>query len=135
MISLDSGRIYAGKIVPKLSLQKSSAKKKLLNEIKIHKSLDHPNIVKFERFFEDINNVYILLEVCKSQTMMELLKSRKRLTECEVRYYMLQLIQTIRYLHQKNVIHRDLKLGNLFLGDSMNIKIGYANLLFFLLIL
>ena len=41
----------------------------LLNEIKIHKSLDHANIVHFERFFEDKTNVYILLEVCPSQVL------------------------------------------------------------------
>lgn len=56
--------------------------------------------------------------------MMELVKRRKRLTEAETQYYMWQLLNVTEYLHQNNVIHRDLKLGNLFLDDKMNIKVG-----------
>lgn len=56
--------------------------------------------------------------------MMELIKRRKRLSEPEVRYYMLQLVRTIRHLHKHQVIHRDLKLGNLFLNESLDIKLG-----------
>jgi serine/threonine protein kinase len=57
-------------------------------EIKIHKALRHPNIVRFEHFFEDSENVYILLEYCENQTFYELMKRRKRLTEIEVRCYL-----------------------------------------------
>lgn len=35
-----------------------------MSEIKIHRSLRHENIVAFEHFFEDSENVYILLEIC-----------------------------------------------------------------------
>ena len=37
---------------------------------------------------------------------------------------MLQILYGIKYLHDHRVIHRDLKLGNLFLSDKMEIKIG-----------
>lgn len=40
---------------------------KLASEIKIHQSLDNPNVVKFINVFEDRKNVYILLEYCKNQ--------------------------------------------------------------------
>jgi polo-like kinase 1 len=55
-----------------------------MSEIKIHKSLKHENVVTFEHFFEDSENVYILLELCTNQTTNELIKRRKRLTEFEV---------------------------------------------------
>lgn len=35
-----------------------------------------------------------------------------------------QILQGTSYLHQQNIIHRDLKLGNLFLNDEMEVKIG-----------
>jgi serine/threonine protein kinase len=55
--------------------------------------------------------------------MMELIKKRQRLTEPEVRYYLYQIIDAVKYMHANKVIHRDLKLGNLFLKD-MQVKIG-----------
>jgi polo-like kinase 1 len=75
----DTKKISAAKLVTKASLVKSRAKQKLISEIKIHKSLHHPNIVSFEHYFEDSENVYILLEMCHNQSMNELIKRRKRL--------------------------------------------------------
>lgn len=124
LISFDSSRVYAGKIIPKTSLVKPSAKRKLLNEIKIHREICHPNVVKFERFFEDSNNVCILLELCAKNSLMELVKKRKRLTEPETQYYMWNLVQVMKHLHGLNIIHRDLKLGNLFLSGNMELKVG-----------
>jgi len=54
----------AAKVIPKASLTKNRAKQKLMSEIKIHKSIHHTNVVGFEHFFEDSENVYILLELC-----------------------------------------------------------------------
>ena len=111
----ENNKIFAAKVVAKSGLVKSRAKQKLISEIKIHKSLHHPQIVAFEHYFEDTENVYILLEMCQNQTLNELLKRRKRLTEIEVQCYVVQLIKALKYLHSHRVIHRDLKLGNLFL--------------------
>lgn len=49
--------------------------------------------------------------------MVELLKRRTRLEECEVRYYLLQLVAAVRHMHARGIIHRDLKLGNIFLDQ------------------
>jgi serine/threonine protein kinase len=56
--------------------------------------------------------------------MNELIKRRKRLTEPEVKYYLRQLVESVQYMHSLNVIHRDLKLGNLFLDKNLRIKVG-----------
>ena len=53
-----------------------------------------------------------------------MLKLRKTFTEPEVRYFMKQIIEGVRYLHSHCVLHRDLKLGNMFLTDDMGVKIG-----------
>lgn len=58
------------------------------------------------------------------QSLLELHKRRKAVTEPEARYYMTQLLKGVHYLHNKRVIHRDLKLGNIFLNDDMEVKIG-----------
>jgi len=55
---------------------------------------------------------------------MEMIRRRKRLSEPEARLLSLQLLDALRYMHTNKVIHRDLKLGNLFLDSSMEIKVG-----------
>ena len=56
--------------------------------------------------------------------MSELLKRRRRVAEVEVRCYISQLIIAIKYMHGQLVIHRDLKLGNLFLDSELRVKVG-----------
>ena len=120
----DNNKHFAAKVINKENLKQPRQKQKLLIEIKIHKSLHHNQVVAFEHYFEDKENVYILLELCYHQTLNELLKRRKTLSELEVQCYMIQLIKGLQYLHSHKIIHRDLKLGNLFLTDKMELKIG-----------
>jgi len=122
--SLETKKLTAAKIIAKSTLTKTRARQKLISEIKIHKSLRHANVVGFEHVFEDQENVYILLELCTNQSLHDLIKRRKRLTEVEVQCYVAQMISALKYLHSHRVIHRDLKLGNLFLNDKMELKMG-----------
>lgn len=120
----ETGAISAAKVVVKASVVKSRAKQKLMSEIKIHRSIRHQYVVQFQHFFEDSDNVYILLELCHNQSMNELLRRRKRLHELEVMCYSAQIINALKYLHAHRIIHRDLKLGNLFINDKMEVKLG-----------
>ena len=124
LLDEETHKSYAVKIIKKTSLIKSRTKQKLISEIKIHKSLNHENIVKFEHYFEDAENVYILLELCYNQTLHELIKRRKKLTELEAQYYVFYIVKTLQYLHSLKIIHRDLKLANIFLTENMQIKLG-----------
>lgn len=124
IIDVQTQNVFAGKIVSKKLMIKHNQKEKMSQEISIHKSLNHTNIVKFFSFFDDADNVYIVLELCKSRSMMELHKRRKVITDYECRYYIYQIVQGVKYLHDNRIIHRDLKLGNLFLNDDLHVKIG-----------
>ncbi|ELT98162.1 hypothetical protein CAPTEDRAFT_160517 [Capitella teleta] len=117
-------KIYAGKIVAKTLLTKPHQREKMTQEINIHRGVNHKHIVGFHGFFEDEDNVYILLELCRRRSLMELHKRRRNITEPECRYFVHQIVSACDYLHRNNIIHRDLKLGNLFLNDEMEIKIG-----------
>lgn len=121
---MNTKNIFAGKIVPKTLLKKQNQKDKMSQEISLHRSINHTNVVKFFSFFEDKDFVYIVLELCRRRSLMELHKRRKAVTEPETRYYMKQIVLGVQYLHNHKIIHRDLKLGNLFLTDEMEIKIG-----------
>ena len=124
LICKENSKVFAAKMISRSSITTERQRQKLLTEIKIHKSLHHQHIVSFEHVFEDNTNVYILLELCQNQTLNELFQRRQKLTEIEVQCYMVHLIKALKYLHSHRIIHRDLKLGNLFLNDKMELKVG-----------
>ena len=55
---------------------------------------------------------------------MDMVKQRGCLSLPEVRRFTIQLCGAIKYMHGRNIIHRDLKMGNIFLDQNLNIKIG-----------
>ncbi|ORC87833.1 protein kinase [Trypanosoma theileri] len=118
------GESYALKVIDRAILQKTKTLQKLHSEISIHRRMKHKNIVNFIRTFQDDWNVYILLEKCSNQTLMEISKRRARFTVPETQYIMLQSLAAIQYMHDQSVIHRDLKLGNMMMDADMNVKIG-----------
>ena len=97
---------------------------RVLSEIKIHRTLKNKYICKYEHSFEDNQAIYIIMEFCERKSLDDFLKTRKYFTEYETRYYMFQVLQGLKYLRRKKVIHRDLTLGNLFLKDYKTVKIG-----------
>jgi len=119
-----TGEIMAGKIVPKSLLLKSHQKEKMAQEIRLHTAVSNHYLVKLFSYFEDSNFVYIILELCRKRSLMELHKRRKAITEPETRYFMNHILRGVLYLHDNKIIHRDLKLGNVFLNDNMECKIG-----------
>merc|ERR1719382_648176 len=123
---METKDVFAAKIVAKASIAKPRAMAKLRSEIAIHRSLDHEKVVKFYDYFEDADFVYIILELCPGQTLNEFMRKRpcKRLSEPEAMFYVYDLIIALKYLHRRRVIHRDLKLGNLFLDADVRLKVG-----------
>ncbi|RYC62205.1 hypothetical protein CHU98_g4003 [Xylaria longipes] len=113
---------YALKIVR--SKMPSKMEQKFQTELQIHSKMRHQNIVHFLRAFSFDSCTYLVLELCPNGSLMDMVKRRKGLTEPEVRFYSIQIAGAIKYMHAKGIIHRDLKMGNIFLDRYMNAKIG-----------
>ncbi|KAI9835742.1 MAG: hypothetical protein M1819_001920 [Sarea resinae] len=118
-----TGHLFALKIV-KAKLSAKKAEEKFRTELQIHSKMHHPNIVEFYRAFTYEESTYLVLELCPNGSIMDMVRRRKFLTPPEIRRYTIQLCGAIKYMHHRNVIHRDLKMGNLFLDADMNLKIG-----------
>ncbi|KAF9585245.1 Cell cycle serine/threonine-protein kinase cdc5/MSD2, partial [Lunasporangiospora selenospora] len=108
-----NNRGYAVKVIQKADLLSFKTKQKLFTEIKIHQGMVNDFIVKYYNCFED-----------DDLTLMELIRARKRLTEPEVRFYMKEIVSGCAYMHSRQVVHRDLKLGNIFLTEELHVRIG-----------
>lgn len=94
------------------------------NEIKWLRTSNHENIVKFFAQTADIHNIFIIMEFCKYGSLKLLQQERIQITEHECRYFMKNIFSGLEYLHNKQIIHRDLKLANIFLYDNLKAKIG-----------
>ncbi|KAJ8305645.1 hypothetical protein KUTeg_016190 [Tegillarca granosa] len=124
LLDLNTNKIYAGKIIAKTRISKPHQRQKIIREVELQKTLHHKHVVEFHSYFEDDENVYIVLENCSRKSLVHMLKQRKTLTEPEVRYYLKALVEGVGHIHKHNIIHRDLKLGNMLINDSMELKIA-----------
>lgn len=124
LTNIETNNVYAVKMIQKSALTQSLRRYRVFSEIRIHKSLQHQNIVRLERVFEDDEAIYIVLELCSNQSLNDLIKRRKRLTEIEVQCYLLQIISALKYMHSRRVIHRGLRPSDTLLSDNMEIKVG-----------
>ncbi|KAH8692450.1 kinase-like domain-containing protein [Phaeosphaeriaceae sp. PMI808] len=98
--------------------------KKFVTELQLHSKLLHPNIVQFHQAFSFQSSTYVVLEICSNRSLSDWLKVRSYLSMPEIRRCIIQTCGGMKYLHMRNIVHRDIKAGNLFLDSEMNIKIG-----------
>ncbi|KAH0832794.1 serine/threonine-protein kinase SAPK2 [Fonsecaea pedrosoi] len=115
--------VFALKVV-KAKVEQKKMMEKFRTELQIHAKMHHPNIVEFLRAFTIDEHTYVVLQMCPNGSLTEMVKARSCLSLPEVRRYMIQICGGVKYMHKRSVIHRDLKMGNIFLDARMNIKIG-----------
>jgi serine/threonine protein kinase len=85
----------------------------LMEEIKVHKQLEHPNIVKCYEIIEKPNYYYFVLEHCPHGTLDAFIKKHEKLKESVTIGIIEQIIAGYKYLLQMKVLHRDLKPPNI----------------------
>ncbi|KAM4640763.1 serine/threonine-protein kinase PLK3 [Discoglossus pictus] len=124
MTEVATNKTYAVKVIPHSRVSKPHQRDKIVNEIELHRELHHKHVVKFSHHFEDSENIYIFLEICSRKSLAHIWKARHTLLEPEVRYYLKHIISGLKYLHLRGILHRDLKLGNFFINENMELKVG-----------
>jgi serine/threonine protein kinase len=113
-----SGEDVAIKVIQKSLIKSSNSSARVVNEIKIHAQLHHPKIVRLRDYFEDKENVYMVLALCAGGNLYRYLKINGPLNEEAAATLVEQILRTLQYLHGIGVVHRDLKLSNILLDHK-----------------
>ncbi|KAK3549180.1 hypothetical protein QTP70_034099 [Hemibagrus guttatus] len=114
----DSREAVAVKVVSKKSLNKSSMEN-LLTEIEILKTVRHPHIVQLKDFQWDSENIYLILEWCSGGDLSRFIRSRRILPERVARLFLQQIACALKFLHERNISHLDLKPQNILLSGNV----------------
>ena len=98
----------------------------IINQINILKKLSHPNIVKIHEFYSNKKYYQIITEYCKKGELFKYIK--RSFTEKQLAVIFYQILSGLNYLHEKNVIHKNIKLKNIMVlqkEEDINSKEEY----------
>ena len=129
---LEDNKIYAMKRV-KIGRLGKKEKDNSFNEVRLLASLDHKNIIGYkEAFFDDRSKTLnIVMEYADGGDLSTKIKEYKRrniyFEEEKIWSTLIQILEGLNYLHNSNIIHRDLKSANIFLTKNGGVKIGDLN--------
>ena len=113
----ETNMILALKRIEKAKVKKFNMLKQVIDEMKIHLVLNHPNIIKFFGVFDDHENVYLILESINTGTLFDRLNEKEKLPVSEAVQYITAVVKAIDYMHQKSIAHRDIKPENILVAD------------------
>ena len=129
-----SGEIRACKYISKENFKKENLAQFEM-EFKILKEADHPNIVKIIEIFETEKSYYLIMENCVggnlSNKIEERVKLKKPFDENILSEIIRQISSAIKYLHDKNICHRDIKPDNICFTNLGSMENNTAKLIDF----
>ncbi|NXS80117.1 NEK4 kinase, partial [Erpornis zantholeuca] len=116
-------------VIKKLNLRSASRRERRAaeQEAQLLSQLRHPNIVTYRESWQgDDGHLYIVMGFCEGGDLYHKLKERKGklLPENQVVEWFVQIAMALQYLHEKHILHRDLKTQNIFLTRTNIIKVG-----------
>ncbi|KAF9478577.1 Pkinase-domain-containing protein [Pholiota conissans] len=124
------GEEVAVKLIRRGNVDTSVRLSKVEREIEVLKTLKHPNIVRLYDVIETDKYIGIILEYASGGELFDHILAHRYLRERDAAKLFSQLISGVWYIHQKKIVHRDLKLENLLLDRHRNVIItdfGFAN--------
>mmetsp|Transcript_647 Transcript_647/g.2055 ORF Transcript_647/g.2055 Transcript_647/m.2055 type:complete len:495 (+) Transcript_647:104-1588(+) len=84
----------------------------LEREIRNLKACDHPNIIRLFEYYEDYENIYLIMELCVGGELFDRIIESGHFTEVQAAIVMQHIFRAIYYMHENHICHRDLKPEN-----------------------
>lgn len=133
-VDLHNNKTYAIKVLSKRHIVKEDKIKYVnIEKTTLHRlGLQHPGIVQLYYTFQDESSLFFVLDFAEYGELLSIIRKFGSLSEQVSLFYMIQLIDSVKFIHLKGIIHRDLKPENILVGIDFNLKItdfGAAKLL------
>ena len=116
-------KFYAAKVLNTASVRHSNHLATFKNERKALSHLSHPNIIKLIDNFEAGKFVFLVLELCSSKTLEDVIKTGTSTITDRV-LYMKQMLHALVHIHSMGYVHRDIKPANVLFDDYGRVKLA-----------
>ncbi|KAG8193755.1 hypothetical protein JTE90_005052 [Oedothorax gibbosus] len=120
-----SEKQYVVKKVPLFNLSKKE-KEEAMKEVEVLSKMKHPNIISYHKSFEENSNLYIVTDYCDSGDLYSKIRAQKGtyFEEEQILDWFVQICLAIKHVHDRRILHRDIKTQNIFLTSSGIAKLG-----------
>ena len=130
--SLKNDKIYAMRKFVLEKVRQDLIRDNCIDELDIITELNHPNIIKYYKYFTDEKkNIYLIMEYMNNGDVEDLIKVHKELSqpikEEQIWNILLHCSSALKYLDINNYLHYGIKLNNIFFNDENKIKICIFN--------
>ena len=96
----------------------------LTREGRLLSNLDHPNIIKVYCYYTHENYLYNVMEYAKGGELTQYINTTKDIPEEKIKSIFRQIYDAVKYIHNKNIIHRDLKTNNIVFLDEEKTRVA-----------
>jgi serine/threonine protein kinase len=121
------GQLVALKILPASKAKNTHVLGRFQREARLLTQLDHPNVVRAYQVGETGGIHYIVMEYLEGETLNEVLERRTRLPVAEAVRLIRQALDGLQHLHERRMVHRDVKPSNLMLTPSTDLEKGKSD--------
>lgn len=123
VLNVKNQKEYAMKIVRLSDINDSEKEQEIRRRIKIMSKLHHPGLVNLHQVMHNKNNLFLIFDLCEEE-FFNALAHLCPIPEETARKYFQQLIDVLTYMHDNGAVFRDLKLENLLIDSTGNLKVA-----------
>ncbi|XP_042556462.1 serine/threonine-protein kinase Nek1 isoform X2 [Dipodomys spectabilis] len=123
--SSEDGRQY---VIKEINISKMSSKEReeSRREVAVLANMKHPNIVQYRESFEENGSLYIVMDYCEGGDLFKRINAQKGLffQEDQILDWFVQICLALKHVHDRKILHRDIKSQNIFLTKDGTIQLG-----------
>ncbi|XP_029563378.1 serine/threonine-protein kinase Nek1 isoform X4 [Salmo trutta] len=123
--SREDGKQYVIKEIG-ISRMSSKERQESRKEVAVLANMSHPNIVQYKESFEECGCLYIVMDYCEGGDLFKTINSQNgvQFPEEQILDWLVQICLALKHVHDRKILHRDIKSQNIFLTKDGTIQLG-----------